>query len=56
MFKTKRIIRVLSLTILVLLASVPAFAGDDAPSWLKQAAAQSVPGYEKTVTAVVLRD
>jgi len=56
MFKTKRIIRVLSLTILVLLASVPAFAGDDAPSWLKQAAEQSVPGYEKTVTAVVLRD
>ncbi|HTK37193.1 MAG TPA: DUF3857 and transglutaminase domain-containing protein, partial [Pyrinomonadaceae bacterium] len=56
MFKTNRVVRVLFLTILVLLASVPAFAGDDAPSWLKHAAAQSVPGYEKTVPAVVLRD
>lgn len=56
MFKTSPVGRVLFLTIVVLLAGVPAFAGDDAPSWLKQAAAQSVPGYEKTVPAVVLRD
>jgi transglutaminase-like putative cysteine protease len=29
---------------------------DDAPAWLKQAAAAGVPGYEKSTPAVVLRD
>src|SRR5262245_44344696 len=34
----------------------PAFAGDDAPAWLKQAASTSLPTYDKDVPAVVLYD
>ena len=35
-------------------APVPAAAGDDVPEWLRQAAAASVPAYDKKVRAVVL--
>jgi transglutaminase-like putative cysteine protease len=41
---------------MLLLASVSTFAGDEAPAWLKQAAAKSAPVYEKDVPAVVLHD
>ena len=41
---------------ILLLGFVTALADDEAPPWLKQAAAQPVPGYEKKITAVVLRD
>ena len=34
----------------------PAAPGDEAPTWLQQAAALKVPVYDKDVTAVVLRD
>jgi hypothetical protein len=44
---------VLSLLI-VLMSSVAAFAGDDVPSWLQQAASTPVPTYDKDVPAVVL--
>lgn len=48
---------ILTLIALVFLGAVPAFAaGDDAPSWLKEAAAASVPGYARDIPAVVLRD
>ena len=43
--------------IVLLAGSVAAFAGDDtAPSWMKQAASQTPPVYEKDVPAVVLHD
>ena len=35
-------------------APAPAAAGDDVPEWLRQAAAASVPAYDKKVRAVVL--
>jgi hypothetical protein len=38
------------------LLSASARAGDDAPSWLKQAAASTVPTYSKDVPGVVLHD
>ncbi len=38
----------------ILGASPLVFAGDDVPSWLRQAAAQEVPAYDKDVQAVVL--
>ncbi|HEV2799724.1 MAG TPA: DUF3857 domain-containing protein [Pyrinomonadaceae bacterium] len=45
---------------LVLFCCAPAFAvggvGDEAPAWLTQAAAASVPAYQKDVPAVVLHD
>src|SRR3954471_4024951 len=41
---------------ILLLASLSAFAGDDAPAWLKQAAAKSTPVYDKDVPAVVLHN
>ena len=49
--------RVLIPTFFVLLAIVPAVAaaGDEAPSWLKEAATVQVPTYDKDVPAVVLR-
>ena len=49
--------RVLMVCFIVLLVTVPAIAaaGDEAPSWLKEAAAVQVPTYEKDVPAVVLR-
>jgi transglutaminase-like putative cysteine protease len=46
--------RLLGFFILILLSASTAFAGDEAPAWLQQAAAQKSPAYEKTVPAVVL--
>src|SRR5688572_1735675 len=41
----------------ILLIAIPALAaGDDAPSWLRQAAAIKVPTYDKKVSTVVLVD
>lgn len=42
-----------SLTFIFLVA-LNAFGGDTPPSWMKQAAALAVPGYDKEVSAVVL--
>ena len=44
--------------LLILFVCVPAFAtgGDEAPSWLVQAAAIKAPAYEKNVKAVVLQN
>lgn len=48
---------ILTLIALVFLCAVPAFAaGDDAPSWLKEAANLSAPSYPKDVSGVVLRN
>ncbi len=49
--------RVLIVCFIVLLAAAPAVAaaGDEAPAWLKEAAAAQVPSYDKDVPAVVLR-
>src|SRR2546425_8831678 len=45
----------LTLTLLlILMASARAFAGNDVPGWLQQAASLSPPAYEKDVSAVVL--
>src|SRR5256885_1736070 len=41
---------------IVSLMAVPACAGDEAPAWLKQAAASTIPAYPKDVPAVVLYD
>ncbi|HUQ32654.1 MAG TPA: DUF3857 domain-containing protein [Pyrinomonadaceae bacterium] len=48
--------RLLGLFALILLSASAAFAGDEAPAWLQQAAAQKNPAYDKTVPAVVLLD
>ena len=48
--------RLLGFFVLVLLSASTAFAGDEAPPWLQQAAAQKTPTYDKTVPAVVLLD
>ena len=48
-------IRIIGLGLLILLATGAAYAaGDDVPAWLQQAAATTVPTYEKDVPAVVL--
>src|ERR1051325_5381991 len=48
-------IRIIGLGLLILLATGAAHAaGDDVPAWLQQAAATTVPTYEKDVPAVVL--
>lgn len=48
---------VFSLLALVLFCSVPAFAaGDEAPAWLKEAAAMKAPAYKRDVPVVVLRN
>jgi transglutaminase-like putative cysteine protease len=39
---------------IILIAGVSAFAGDDVPQWLQQAAAITPPAYDKDVPAVVL--
>ena len=44
------------LTILFLVGCTSAFAGDDAPSWLRQAASLSVPTYDKDVKVVTVYD
>ncbi|MEK7723695.1 MAG: DUF3857 domain-containing protein [Acidobacteriota bacterium] len=46
--------RLITLILLCLFASLSIFAGDDAPAWLRQAAAIQPPIYEKNVNAVVL--
>lgn len=50
------IIRVCLVCFFVSICSASAFAGDEAPGWLRQAAGYPVPGYEKDVPAVVLHD
>jgi transglutaminase-like putative cysteine protease len=42
--------------LMVSFANARAFAGDDAPAWLRQAANLTIPTYDKDVTAVVLVD
>jgi Domain of Unknown Function with PDB structure (DUF3857)/Transglutaminase-like superfamily len=42
--------------LMVSFANANAFAGDDAPTWLRQAANLTIPTYDKDVTAVVLVD
>jgi hypothetical protein len=48
--------RLIGIFALLLLSSTSAFAGDDMPAWLQQAATQKVPSYDKDVPAVVLLD
>ena len=48
--------RLVGFFFLSLLAASTAFAGEEAPPWLQQAAAQKTPAYDKTVPAVVLLD
>lgn len=48
---------ILSVLALVIFCSVPAFAaGDEAPNWLKEAAAMKAPTYKRDVPIVVLRN
>lgn len=42
--------------LLIFIAALNAFGGDAPPSWMKQAAAVSLPGYDKEVSAVVLHN
>ncbi|MEQ1606828.1 MAG: DUF3857 domain-containing protein [Pyrinomonadaceae bacterium] len=44
------------LVLLICFFGTSSVFADDAPAWLKQAAAMSVPGYDKDVPAVVLQD
>ena len=44
------------LFIFSLIAAATAFGGDTPPSWMKQAAAVSLPSFDKEVSAVVLRN
>jgi Domain of Unknown Function with PDB structure (DUF3857)/Transglutaminase-like superfamily len=46
--------RLICSLIFIFIAALTAFADDNAPSWMKQAAATSVPSYDKEVSAVVL--
>ena len=46
--------RLLLSLLIILLAGVSAFAGDEVPAWLQQAAATNAPAYDKDVPAVVL--
>jgi Domain of Unknown Function with PDB structure (DUF3857)/Transglutaminase-like superfamily len=48
--------RTLAFFFLLLLSVSTAFAGEEAPPWLQQAAAQKTPAYDKAVPAVVLLD
>jgi hypothetical protein len=48
--------RLITLIALLLVCAPAAFAGDEAPPWLQQAAAQKTPAYDKAVPAVVLLD
>src|SRR5215510_7101599 len=41
-------------TLTILAAATAAFAGDDVPAWLQQAAATATPTFDKDVVAVVL--
>ena len=51
-----RVARLLSALIFTVALQVAAFAGDDAPAWLRQAAATNLATYGKEVSAVVLFD
>jgi hypothetical protein len=44
------------LAVILFVFAAKANAGDEAPAWLQQAAALTVPTYDRDVTAVVLRD
>ncbi|HKP85630.1 MAG TPA: DUF3857 domain-containing protein [Blastocatellia bacterium] len=44
----------LALCFVIAVTNAPAVSGEDAPSWLRQAASLSAPGYGKEVPAVVL--
>ncbi len=46
--------RLICSLIFIFIAALTAFADDSPPSWMKQAAAASVPSYDKEVSAVVL--
>ena len=46
--------RLTSFCILMLVSAATALAGDDAPPWVQQAAAQKTPAYDRKVPAVVL--
>ena len=46
--------RFFGLCFCLLFLAAPVFCGDDAPGWLRQAAALQVPTYDKKVSAVVL--
>ena len=46
--------RLICSLIFIFIAALTAFADDSPPSWMKQAAATSVPSYDKEVSAVVL--
>lgn len=48
--------RLLRSCLVVLAVAVPAFAGDEAPAWLQQAASIPIPAYDKDVPAVVLQN
>ena len=48
--------RLIGFCFMLVAATAPAFAGDDAPAWLQQAAALKVPAYDNDVPAVVLLD
>src|ERR1044071_6815297 len=48
--------RLIGFFVLIILSASTAFAGDEAPAWLQQVAAQKVPAYDKAVPAVVLLD
>src|SRR5450432_734948 len=51
------ITRLTTLSFIILLFAAPVFAfGDDAPDWLRQAAAVKLPTYDKDVPAAVLQD
>ncbi|MDQ6787003.1 MAG: DUF3857 domain-containing transglutaminase family protein [Acidobacteriota bacterium] len=51
-----RFSRIIFVLCFVFLLSASAFAGDDLPNWLRQAAASNPPSYPKDVPAVVLQD
>jgi transglutaminase-like putative cysteine protease len=48
--------RLICLVSFIFIVSLNAFGGDTPPSWMKQAASVSVPGYDKEVSAVVLHN
>lgn len=54
--RRNRVARLLSALIFTVALQVAAFAGDDAPAWLRQAAATNLATYGKEVSAVVLFD
>lgn len=53
-FRNLLLVRLMLGCFFILLPGVTAFAGDDAPDWLRQASSANAPAYGKTVPAVVL--